>query len=317
MTVANGCEIYRELIESLLGDEISDKGMAELMAHSAGCSSCRQLILLNVQLSSPGMSPPQPAPEVMARLRSRVFSQLHSHGRGTVQQTRADKMRDLFLSPFGWRPTALAFGLVMLVLGFTVAWGVTTASRPSGESFLVSQISRQADNNQAFADSEDSPYLFSNVSLRNTHDGRVALGFDMTTHMEMIRGREDPLVKEVLVQSLMAPASIGERLKAIAFTEGLLDRKVKEGLLFAVRFDPSQAVRLKALSILMVHSNNRDIQAACLAILQEDDSIQMRLLAIDYLGQSDGGPALLKNLIQNEDGEESVPLRVRAASYIN
>jgi hypothetical protein len=310
-----------ELFEKLLARELSDAESASLLSHAAECGSCRQLFFLNLQLSSSELSPPPPSKEVLDEMRRRVLDRI-TEQRSAAQQNLnymppipAGRKNWISTLRVSWKAAALAYGSLMLVLGTAVGWGFFRWTEPNSEEMLIAEIARKADTNQHLADSNDSPYIFSNVSLRRIDAKTVTFGFDLTTHLEVTRERNDPLLKEVIVQALTASPSIGERLKAISFSEGMLNGKVKQGLFFAARRDPNQAVRLKALSVLMNQPNDPEVQSLCLSILHNDESVQMRLQAVDCLGKAEGGPAVLERLIQNQEWHD-VPLRVRAANYL-
>ena len=102
----------------------------------------------------------------------------------------------------------------------------------------------EAASNRGLTDVEDSPFTLSNVSFRRVAGDRVALDFDVTTHLATVESTGSPLVREVLAQSLLNPATVGERLKAMSLAAGLPDPRVEQAVLFALRRDESVAVRL-------------------------------------------------------------------------
>jgi len=72
-----------------------------------------------------------------------------------------------------------------------------------------------AARNADFEDVANSPYVYSNVQVGESSGEKIRLSFDVSRHLDLDLAKSDPLVTEVLVQSLIQPASIGTKLKAI------------------------------------------------------------------------------------------------------
>src|SRR5262249_47934263 len=141
----------------------------------------------------------------------------------------------------------------------------------------------EAAANRGLADVEDSPFTYSNVSYRRLAGDRVALDFDVTTHLATVESTRSPLVREALAQSLLNPASVGERLKAISFAASGREPKVEEAVLVAFRRDESVAVRLAALTVLVGRLDDDDVRSALIVALHDDPSVQVRLAALESL----------------------------------
>ena len=56
------------------------------------------------------------------------------------------------------------------------------------------EINAEAVANRNLSDVEDSPYTYSNVSFRRLNGDQVALGFDVTRHMEVVEPAGSDLV---------------------------------------------------------------------------------------------------------------------------
>jgi hypothetical protein len=96
--------------------------------------------------------------------------------------------------------------------------------------------------------------------LRLGQDGVVTLAYDVATHVEVARPLEHPLVRELLVEALLDPASSASRLRAVAGT--LPDPAVRQALVAAMLHDPSLGVRLKAQEVLAQEPADPQLQAA-------------------------------------------------------
>ena len=217
----------------------------------------------------------------------------------------------------GWLATLAAIAVIAIgVAGFLTGQRTVRWDPPSDT--LLADLEMLARNHRSFADAEGSPYLFSNVRLRPSGDGSVALSFEVSTHLEVRRPAQDPLVREVLVQSLLDRSSIGARLDALELAPSVMDPKVNQAILHTLRRDANQAVRLRALGILAQQPATPEVVAAFVEVLENDESVQMRLLAIDYLGASGMSPETLRGTILESQSESAIPaLLARAHQSIN
>jgi hypothetical protein len=181
-------------------------------------------------------------------------------------------------------------------------------------SLLMSALHVEAAANRGLTDVEDSPFTYSNVSYRRLAGDRVALDFDVTTHLATVESTRSPLVREVLAQSLLNPSSIGERLKAMSFAAGApSEPKLEQAVLFALRHDESVAVRLAALTVLVNRLDEEDVRSALIATLRDDPSVQIRLAALESLASHRVDHGQLREAIEVRPGPGNEPLMVRLA----
>jgi hypothetical protein len=208
----------------------------------------------------------------------------------------------------------LAFAAIALILGFFLGRAL-----PPDENGITGGIIRQinniAKNNINFMDTQNSAYQFSNVVMEEMDEQNIALSFDVSTHLDVVREKTDPLVKEILAQTLVNPEHVGTRLKAISYSESILDEKIKEALVFSMKNAPLLVVRLKAMSSLMKYENDPEIQDAFVNILLEEKSIKMNLMAIDYLTESNFNADTLKSVLSEIDPRKSTAVFIRAKNY--
>jgi hypothetical protein len=145
--------------------------------------------------------------------------------------------------------------------------------------------------------------------------GRVALDFDVTTHVSVVEPERSELVKEVLVHSLMNRSHTGSRLKAISYAAAVLEPKVRDSLIIALHHDPNLAVRRRALEILGRRIADSSIESAVLQTLVEDESVQMRLEALDYLATDRSETDSIRRTIEQIEDDSYAALMVRLAEY--
>ena len=265
-----------DLRDRCLGDEEQQA----LFAHLAHCGSCRELLDFHEDLTAAGDEFAGPSEEALAAVRRRVIDEIS----GDTIWPRA-KVVSLRL-PLWRRPQLLAAAAFVLVLlaGFTLG-RVIDRSSVSESDLLIAALESSATRNLRLQDVEDSPTLISNVAVRPLDGGRVALSFDVGQHLEVQRNENDPLVNEVLVYAMLDQSSLGSRLKAVSLASTASNGKVQEALIFAMVNDPDLPVRLRALEILTQTPFGDTTEEGLFQVLHHDDSMQMRLLAVEILAR--------------------------------
>jgi hypothetical protein len=212
-----------------------------------------------------------------------------------------------------YRPSRLAAIAASVIVTFAAGWivgrSVPGASRPSR---LIDALHAEAASNRGLTDVEDSPFNYSNVSYRRLDGDRVALDFDVTTHLSTVDSTRSPLVREVVAQSLLNPSSVGERLKAMSFAASEVEPKLEKAVLFALRHDESVAVRLAALTVLVGRLDDQDVRTAMMGALRDDPSVQVRLAALESLAAHRVDPHKIRDAIRErpESGNEALMVRL-------
>jgi hypothetical protein len=176
---------------------------------------------------------------------------------------------------------------------------------------LIDALHAEAAANRGLTDVEDSPFNYSNVSFRRVPGDRVALDFDVTTHLASVEPRRSPLVRDVLAQSLLNPSSVGERLKAMSFAAGELEPKLEQAVLFSLRHDESVAVRLAALTVLVSRLDEDDVRSALMAAMRDDPSVQVRLAALESLASRRVDRGRIREAIRERERPGDQALMVR------
>ena len=306
------CERFESYFD--LG-EPGEQEREELREHCRTCKSCADLLALHGELTELGQDVIEPDSAELAALHRRVLGELASE-----QQPHASSPWQTLVSGHWFRGfVAAAASLVLFVAGLAVGRGGGQPAPINGNggvmARLVGAIHADAAFNRTLPDVEDSRFTYSNVSFRPVEGGRVALDFDITTHIQLVESVDSEVVQDVLVHALLDPSSTGARLKAMSYAGAAMDSKVKDALIFALRRDDNLAVRLKALTILSDHLTDQEIESAVLATLQDDESVQMRLLALDYLAAHSEDRSRIQEVIQNTDRPGTEALKVRLAEY--
>lgn len=290
------CRRFESMLESLIAGDLAEESLSPLLAHAASCEECRRMLGVHRALAEAGSRVPEVDEAELDARQERAWREIR----------RARARHPL-------RVAALAAGILLPFLLGLLA-GRALPGRASA-SRLIDTLGSEAASNRALSDVEDSRFSYSNVSFRRLEGQKVALAFDVATHLELVEPLHSALVREVLAQSLLDPSSIGTRLKAMSFAAGELDEKLEDAILFALRRDESLAVRLEALAVLATRLDDPQVQAAMLAALHDDPSVQVRLLALESLVSQRVDHARLRDAIGRREQAGDEALMVRLAEY--
>ena len=313
------CARFESTFEAYVAGASDETALGPLLVHCRACTNCRRLLELHRDLAGLASRTPEPDATDLAALEARVLAGL-SGATARPAGTGSAPTAPMPARPRWGRPARVAAALAATVLLFVA--GLATGRLPweragSGSDAglanrLVDVIRADAASNRDLADVEDSRFTYSNASFRRVNGERLALDFDVTTHVQLVEPEKSELVRDILAQSLLNPSSTGTRLRAMEIAVGDLEPKVKAALLFAMQRDPSLAVRQEALAILADRLGDPDVQTAMLATLRDDDSVQMRLLALDSLAAHRIDRNRIREVIREQarPGDEALLVRL-------
>jgi len=290
------CTPFFGRMVDLRNRRLSDHEQEELFAHLAHCGSCRELLEFHEDLTAAGGEFVEPSEDALTAVRRRVMD--------TISGEASPQRREVvaFRRPLWRRPRflAAAASVLILITGIAIGRGIGRGPAPEAD-VLIAALESRAAHNLRLQDVEDSPTLISNVAVRSLGGGQVALAFDVAQHLEIQRGEDDPLVNEVLVHAMLDQSSLGPRLKAVSMASTASNGKVKEALIFAMVNDPDLPVRLRALEALTKAPFGDSIEEGLFHVIRQDDSMQMRLLAVEVLSQSE---ASRQRLFEGMSGDD-------------
>lgn len=308
------CNTAHDEIDRLFSGELTGAPSATVLSHLDRCTSCHEHYSLVEQIAS--TTAPEPDPADLLAMRRQV-----------LRTIRTSERRD-WLAFLRFRLPAFAIaplvGLVM-VGGFLLGRnsGPEPASRDAafvdsggGEVVLARQIHLVAQQNRNLEDVDSSPFRYSNVQIREGEGDLIELSFDVSRHLDMTLPKHDPLVTEVLVQSVLDPGSVGTQINAISRADNILDPRIRGALIRVMLHDPNLGVRIQAQSKLVERTGDEDIAAALLAVLEKEESVQMRLVAIDYLAQTEVPRQRVEQAVEAGAPEGRTAVAVRARSQI-
>lgn len=301
------CDAIQPALERLVLGEATEGDRTLVDDHCRACGDCRELLAADRALQALA-SAAEPPLAALAEVR-----------RGVVRQARLEAA-----SPragwraLGWPRLALAGAAAAALLVVGVAVGRATAGRGATlRDPLGRELLRVAATRTAAREPLESPFTYANVSVEPGTGGRLRLEFDASTHLVLERPANDPLVGEVVAQTLLAGASpLAGRLQAIAVADRVLDERVRAALVASAEDDPDAVVRLKAFAELARHRGDAAVERLALGLLTRERSVQLRLAAIDYLTGNNVDRAALRRALDAADPSTRGPLLVRASQYL-
>ena len=302
--------LFNQIADLRLGN-LEDEDQTELFAHLATCKDCRDLMQFHEDLTSAGSEFGEVDAEALAGVRMRVLDEIRS----TEVAVAAVAKPAAFWAVGRTRVLAAAAMAVVAIGGFA-AGRMAAGVNPTGSDLLVATLEAGAQDHRRLRDVEDSPNIISNVAVRSVGEGRLAMSFDVARHVEIERPVNDPLVNEVLVHAILDQSSMGSRLKAVSMAAGAENGKVEEALVFSMLDDPDLPVRMRALEILADRPINESVELGLMKVLRHDESMQMRLLAIEVLASGDtSGQRVLEDFLETDEAVEPA-IAERLASFI-
>jgi len=309
-------QIQQALERRLLGDTTPGAGasaadLAALAAHCATCADCRALCATDSSLQDLAASAVV-SDDALTAVRQAVLRQARIEAAAPAR-------------PAWWRLSLprLAFagaGALALFVAGGLA-GRAWSQRALAADPLGRELQRAALVRTSAHDALESPFTYANVSVEPGAGGRLRLEFDVSTHVVVERPTNDPLVGEVVAQTLLAGASpLAGKLQAIAVADRVIDSRVRDALAESAENDPSAVVRLKAFAELAERrggdAGDQLTSQVALRLLTSERSVELRLAAIDYLTGNHVDRAALRRALDAADPATRGPLLVRASQYL-
>ncbi|HEY3202684.1 MAG TPA: HEAT repeat domain-containing protein [Thermoanaerobaculia bacterium] len=297
-----------------LAGEAGETSRRELAAHLAACENCRQEVarLENVWTTL-GLDPD---PTVTREFRQRTLELLE-------EEAMRRRVRSFKRRPRLMRPLLQAAALLFAAgVGFLAARGAA----PSSPTRSLSPASGRAAS--ALPDLGSNPRL-SNVSYKPADpNGRIGIGFDVTTRHELAGRPSDPQVAKLLAYLVSHNAeTAGERSRAIELVSehyGVNNAPASPEIVAALsntlRRDANPGVRKKAADALASFPITPDIRTVFLEALRSDKNPAVRLAAVDALAaaakQSPDASTIESLREKAVDPQENGFVRAKAASAL-
>ena len=306
------CKEYIEIFEKLISGNICNEDHSELKKHVESCSECAKLYSTNEMLIQMEKPIDHATENDFKNLRLKVTENIRKQHENSFS-AKTQKMIEAIIIYLKKPEYALA--AITLIVGFFLGRALPPDENGIAGGFLK-QISRIAEKNTYLSDTEKSSYRFSNVSLKEMDENKISMSFDVTTSLDVVRKKDDPLVKEVLTQTMMDLGNVGSNLKAISYTESIMDNKIKQALIYSMHNAPMTAVRLKSMEGLLKYKIDPELQEAFTKVLLDEKTIKMNLMAIDYFTKNNYNAESLRSIIEEIDPQKSTAIFIRAKKNI-
>lgn len=306
----NDKEIQR-LIEKLLSGEISQTESDQLAEYISQYPEYKDLLLVHDKLSRVEFPVPDPDTVFFNKMRTEVLRKIRVNEQKSpgILQEFIDKIKD-----YAFRPE-MAVAALTLIIGFLLGRALPP-DQGTLTSNLMAKIRSLATENTNLKDVQRSPVIYSNVQFKEIDKNKVSINLDATTHLDFTGEKDDPLVRDIMAQTLLSSSNIGSELKAISYTRGIVDQKLKETLIYSMHNNPVLATRMKAMSGLIEYKNDDEIKNAVLKVLREEESVKMRLLAINYLTNIQVSPDILQQALNESAVTMSPAVMIKMRNYL-
>jgi hypothetical protein len=306
----NECLRFQEMFESYLGDALTGPERESLRSHLESCAECAALLELHEDLALVGRAIPEPTDTDLLVMRRSVMAQITRQERRKANEVPWWDPRGLFQLHPAVSVTAAA---ALIIAGIFV--GRFSVGQPKLDDGLVmDEMYRQASTQKGLSDYWDTPLSYTNVAVRPLRGNRLDLSFDVCRHMNVVTSTDSPLAKDVLLHAILAPSTMGAKMKAMSLTSEIPDPQLQDAMIFTLHNDPTLAVRLEALAIIARYPYDNHTQDALLTTLRRDESVQMRLLALEYLVNRKVDPELLQQTIKSARLESDTAVMQRAVT---
>lgn len=294
----HSCKQIQGIIESYLAGELLPSDKEILDQHLLSCVDCQSLMDIHEELLHMDSIVKEPSPEALRIMRSRVLGQIYEHGKPSRFKRRTAPV-----------VPAMAAAAVLVLGVFLGSW----FSRPASvDDQLLDAITRQANVGRSMEDSWDTPLFFSNVVVRDWNDTRVSLGFDVCRSADLTTGLNSPVAGDILTHAILNSDSMGGRMRAMEVASRSTDQRLTRALVVALQQDSDPTMRISALNALARKPDHEQTQLALLDALRDDDSVQVRLLALEHLINQSQGMDTLESTIRQGSKETNPAVFQRA-----
>lgn len=264
-----------ELIQNYLSSQATPAELKILKEYAKTNPEIKDILDLHDQLKNPGFNYELPEENAFQKMREGMLNKLFLYREKKIA-LKFSSFLDYIAMPFRMPLFSASISLAMLILGFIIA-------NFTMKDDLLSHINLAAAQSTDLQSSIDAPFFYSNAHFKEQTDGTMEVSFDVSRHIVITGKKSDPLVQDILAQSLINTQNMPARLQYISNTEKIIHPKIKEALISAMLSDEHPIVRQKSLLSLLRYPNDNIIQHALLAVIRNEASVYMRLAAIDYL----------------------------------
>jgi hypothetical protein len=302
------CDWVKENAALYIYDELADDQRHELEQHVERCASCKLEVAAarDFRATMATVAVPEPSPNLVAASRMRLSEALEtasqSHGWSRFAFDLAGWLHQVRLSP--------ALTLALLIFGFAAGTMTTytlvrgarggNGPQPGGpqEASIASirGIVQEPNSNkvqikydqlvpaqkEGSLDDPTIQQLLLFAARNNTSGGRMD-AFD-----QLVKKPEDSRVREALIYGLRYDKNVGVRLKALEALKPYVkdDVRVRDAMLEALMGDPNPGVRAQALGVLKSVRQDASVRAVLMQLAEKDPNTFIKNESRRMLAQS-------------------------------
>ena len=272
------CDWIKENAVLYAYDELPDDQRHEFERHVATCSRCEQEIE-NVRAflgaMKTGAPVTEPSPNFVTASRMRLQESLEhaeqSRGLGRFTFDVAGWFYQLKLNP----------ALVAMLLIFGFVGGAVTTFITKRDSGIVQGPGVDGKNTTANV----LPIASIKGITQEPNSNKVQIQYDTLVPAQAEGSVDDPNIQRLLLYASRARDNSGVRMDSMdVLTKNGDNDRVREALIFSLRYDKNPGVRLKALEGLKNYvKSDRRVRDVMLEALMRDDNSGVRVAAIQSL----------------------------------
>ncbi len=302
------CDWVQQNLALYLYDELGDDARHELEQHTNRCQACATE-LAGMRQFREAMSE-APALEVTPNLLASARMQLQEALETTVQ-TRGwqrflfDPMA--FLRPARFSP---ALAAVIFMVGF--GGGI-------GTMYQMARNTMVPNNQKEMHDPTNASITSIRSISQQPGSNNVQIAYDTTLPEKTEGSLDNPDIQNMLLLAARTNYNSGVRMDSIDLLKQMRDDgRVREGLVFSLRYDSNPGVRLKALEALQgqVKQDIR-VRNAMLEALLNDNNPGVRTGALKALEQVKGDTSVRQALQQLAKEDPNQYIRRESARVLN
>jgi len=194
------CDKFENSLQALIAGGPDFEQLETIVEHCKNCCDCRQLFELHRTLGDLGSRFDEMEDVNLDATRAEIIKKVAADGRSRSPWERISALR----TPFTLRPlVATAILAIVFLLGFAVSRIGDRSTAPLEEPSTETLIS------ESLRDIGNSPYIFSNVAVKELNSDKVTLILDVTRRVEIVQPPQSELVKGILTHSLANPYTTG------------------------------------------------------------------------------------------------------------
>lgn len=273
----------------------------EFEVHLNSCQHCREQLeetraLHNTLSKKASFEPSEP---LMSKLRSELRERLREERKDEFKQSWWERFSEKISERGGGMQLAgaLAFLIVGILIDRVVFLPANTGTQLEGEFTAELQ------------DESSLPFM-SSVDLiqYDPKSGNITVQYKSIQDVSLRGNVQDPSIRKVLAHAIRMEEHPGLRLAAVKASgaKSFSDEELEDALIYAMKNDEIDGVRLKAAKVLTNLPINEKIKRAFIRVLIRDANSAIRIEALNALsgikGEADVRP-IFRNASQDDENE--------------